>query len=139
MYTGDDSEVAFIDFQNTGFHHLFRDFVSFESSVRLELPDADQGWTEEQFISVLEGEEQLVRMKWDRLSGDVFYINQISKVRHAANQNFPDEDFSHYLLANTVHSLWLLAKGGRWPAYQKRRLVAAILAGLTGLSELRKE
>ncbi len=139
MYTGEGNEVAFIDFQHTGFHHLFRDFVSFESSVRLEIPGEDQHWAEQRFPDVLNGEERLVSATWDRLDSDGTYIGEISKIRHAANQNFPSESFALYLIANTVHSLWLLEKGERWPQYQKHRLLAAVVAGLEGLDRLARE
>jgi hypothetical protein len=88
MFTGEGDEVAFIDFQNTGFHHLFRDFVSFESSVRLEIPAADQNWTDERFVDVFEGEERLVNMTLSTVDRDGSYINEIGKIRYAAVKNF---------------------------------------------------
>jgi hypothetical protein len=130
MYTGDREEVAFIDFQNTGFHYLFKDFVSFESSVRLEFSGDDLKWDESHFLTVLEGERRLIAGEWIRSEDDGSYIGQISKVRYAANQNFLEEKFQTYVLANTVHSLWLLEKSPKWAPYKQRRLLAAILAGI---------
>lgn len=138
MYTGEGAEVAFIDFQNTGFHHLFRDFVSFESAVRLEIPESNIS-KEDEFRSLLELERELVNVEWQEMQDTANYVGEISKIRYAANRNFEDAAFSHYLLANTVHSLWLLERGDRWPKFQKHRLVATILASLEGLEKSKQQ
>lgn len=132
MYTGDREEVAFIDFQNTGFHYLFKDFISFESSVRLEFPGDDQRWNETEFTKLINEEDRLIAAGFNLIPNDRTYIRQVSKIRDAAHSNF-DEKFSIYVLANTVHSLWLLEKSQKWAPYKQRRLLASILAGLSFL------
>lgn len=133
MYTGDRQEVAFIDFQNTGFHYLFKDFISFESSIRLEFPSEDIAWEDERFTEILDLETNCIRRGWIQSQSNISYIDQISKVREAAHHNFMEEKFEMYVLANTVHSLWLLEKSLKWADYKQRRLMAAVLAGVSFL------
>lgn len=133
MCTPDGKSIAFIDFQSTGFHYLFKDFISFEASVRLELPDVDIHWEDRHLCDIIDREIQLNEAQWSLVEGEQTYNVQISKIRQAAHKNF-DAGFTLYMLANTVHSLWLLEKSSKWAPYKQRRLIASVVAGATYLA-----
>jgi hypothetical protein len=108
MYEEGRGAVAFIDFQRTGYAHVFWDFVVFESSLRIYFPPtvkrshADV----EQFISM---ETSLCTAGWeDRCAFEERYLREVLKVRQAAKANFPDEPFRNYVIGSLVQSLRLL-------------------------------
>jgi hypothetical protein len=133
MYSGMGTNVVFIDFQDTGFWYQFRDFISFESSIRLELPPVDGRDDVVGLQAEFEMEYRLNVAEWSELADSGHYTSSISKIRRAAHQNFENEGFEIYVVANAVHSLWLFEKALKWEPYKQKRLGAAVLAALAWL------
>jgi len=141
LYAGGDAPVVFIDFQDTGFWHVFRDFVSFEVSVRLERPvERKEGETDEElFRRYLKMERQLAEAQWDLLDTSAGYVHQISRVRNAAHSNFGDESFALYLVANIVHTLWMFERAEKWAVHKRLRMAATILESTYAMAKLREK
>lgn len=140
LYAAGEAAVVFIDFQDTGYWHVFRDFVSFECSVRLEHP---RGEAEEDlfvlFKRCLGRERTLAADDWTGKNvhaGD--YTEQVARVRGAAHSNFPDEPKALYLIANVVHCLWIFEKSTKWAPHKRIRLAASILESVFELSNIHK-
>jgi hypothetical protein len=136
IYSEERQSVAFIDFQHTGFHYLFKDFISFESSARLEFGTSDDGPDDEALGDLIEAEYRLIEQGWQRNGSGSGYVAQIAKIRETAHSNFPEETLATYLLATISHCLYLVEKSERWAPYKRRRLIAAILAGVRYLQSL---
>ena len=131
MYAGGDSSVVFIDFQRTGYWYLFRDFISFESSTRLEFPTpqsttAPNWWTRLSELIELEG---LLHEQGWRCKDLPEYGAYVCRIRQAAHSNFKNEPYELYVFANVIHCLWLFQKASTWGQEKRLRLAAAILAG----------
>jgi hypothetical protein len=129
------NRAAFIDFQNTGFHNIFRDFVSFESSIRIDYNDGDTRLSPN---IALKNEIQLSNGNEGVWSG---YLAEISKVRGVAFANFPVSEGSNrkslYLIASYIHFSWLVTRFSTdWSPEAKRRLCLGAFASLCGLETL---
>lgn len=140
LYSDDGKNVVFIDFQATGFWHVFRDFISFESGVRLELPiaseqkDLDPG---ERFVAYVKEELALNSDRWEQTGSSIKYLSECTKVRLAAHENFSDETYDLYCIANIVHSMWLFDKAEKWGVEKQIRLLACVVGGLMYLDRAR--
>lgn len=141
LYAGGESPIVFIDFEDTGFWHVFRDFVSFEASVRIEYPEERLiGESDfELFTRFLAAERVLVESMWKPLDQNSGYVHYISRVRYTANKNFQDEPFALYLVANIIHTLWLFERAGKWAVHKRLRMAATILESAAGMDRLRKK
>lgn len=123
--------IAFIDFQNTGYHNIFRDFVSFESSVRIDWGGAlaaDE--LEELFLLEIDIAENSEITDRD-------YLTHIASVRRAAFGNFPIDSLGRrrnlYLLAAFVHFSWLVTRFDDWSREGYLRLMIGAFASLVAL------
>ncbi|MBZ8135496.1 hypothetical protein CLD20_19665 [Afifella sp. IM 167] len=124
------TELTFIDFQSTGRKHVFRDFVTFESSIRLYYSDApDDGKTCIECEGVISSADVLQERIGDKPDLPEMY-RLILRVRQAAMRNFPDEPMSNYLYGATVFSLRLLRITELSPK-QYTRLLCQIVSGMS--------
>jgi hypothetical protein len=122
------TKLALIDFADAGRTHVFRDFISFESSIRLEWPESpDETTTPLLSLSAIEHRA---------LSGDFTdappYLAQIRKVRQAANELFPDVPRSHYSICLALN-IWKVNAVKEWPLVAQKRAVACYRACLLDL------
>ena len=101
---GSASSIALIDFEQTGHTHVFRDFVSLESSVRSLLPL--QKKTRLSFLDRIEAETYLLNNTPPSRRLDIV-TRQVKKIRDAAFQKFPDADPKIYHTALILH-IWKL-------------------------------
>lgn len=139
LYAGEGSPVVFIDFQDTGFWHVFRDFVSFETSVRLEFPD-DRLESEDDlamFKRYLTAERALADAQQGKIGREYGYASRAADIRVAAKSNFENEPFALYLVANIVHTLWIFEKSRKWGVHKRLRLAATILESTIALAQIR--
>lgn len=126
VMVAENSQVIFIDFQETGRGHVFEDFIAMESSVRLNYgEDALRG-------------RALLNAELDLQQGDdVSNLHGIQRIaamiRRLARKNFPAEDFRSYYYGVAAYSYRLLRAKGLTSA-QKARAVASILAATKQLS-----
>jgi hypothetical protein len=126
--------MAFIDFQSTGFHNIFRDFVSLESSVRIDWSgDVLDHEMREQF------EREILAVEGD-LTGLTGYLAEVCKIRHAALSNFPiipgGNRRAQYLIASFIHFSWLATRFDDWTGAGYRRLLLGAYANLLALAKL---
>lgn len=125
--------IAFIDFEKTGFWHVYRDFVSFESSIRLDMNSLKRIKPNgvATFADRFKWEQQLVTARFEGLNRKTVpeYIRQISLVRQVASENH-GRGFNEYLLGALVHHWWLLVrfKDRLWDEKQIERLASMVLA-----------
>lgn len=125
--------MAFIDFQSTGFHNIYRDFVSLESSLRIDwADDVDASGFHElllQELEVAEGNDIIVRG----------YLGQVKKIRAAAFSNFPLTNTNNrhiqHLIATFVHFSWLATRFDDWSKTAYARLLFGAFASLVMLSK----
>ncbi len=123
-------DVIFIDFQETGRGHVFEDFVTLESSVRLFGKASDPtNWHDylKQEIAILP--ETAVALASP--------VALISSIRQLAADNFRDEPMAHYYYACAMFHFRLLR--AQLSDVQKKKCVAAVIAALAHLqSALRR-
>lgn len=117
-----DEKVIFIDFQETGRGHVFEDFVTIESSIRL-LGQADipTNW-----LSYLDDEIEFSRTGNTKQSKP---LELIAKIRSLAFNNFPKASKSNYFYAVAIFHFRLLR--ANLTLTQKNKCVVAIIAALT--------
>ena len=128
MFEKNSGALSFIDFQSTGYHNIFRDFVSFESSVRLdwrECPNEPNSLRD--YVAF---EQALIT----RASASVLpeYVTQCGQVRHAAFANFERSDL--YVVAALIHFWWLAVRFDDWTPHAYRRLLGCVVASLKHLA-----
>lgn len=124
---GAASRLGLIDFSNSGRNPVFRDFISFETSIMLdwamdaaeETVPIDQLFAHE--ISLFNG----AAPPKDAPS----YFFQICQVRQAAFTRFPNVSKVHYASLLALH-LWKVNAVEEWPVGSVRRIIAAIAASL---------
>jgi hypothetical protein len=126
--------VAFIDFQHTGFHNIFRDFVSYESSVRIEY-SGDLSIRE--CASAFAKEMELASGRYPDANG---YLRDIIAVRQTAFLNFATSSSNDrrnvHLIAAYIHFSWLVTRfEGEWTAAGSRRLMIGAFAALATLGQ----
>jgi hypothetical protein len=146
MYDPETDKIAFIDFQHTGFWYSYRDFVSFESSVRLDFNSTNAITPDDRIGTIAE------MYRWERaLNQQGFmgfskpamrrrripeHLKIIGDLRHMAYLNHEGE-FKTYLLALLNHHWWLLVRfyDEIWNERQKLRQIGCILAAWHQLLE----
>ena len=122
--------LALIDFELSGEHHIFRDFVSVETSFRMELPDAlTEGFTFEELVGL-----ETARLQKNDAPDPGTYSEWLGLIREQAFKRFPEANQHDYLVPLVLHS-WKVLGIKPWSPEGERRLAAAILAGLTLLSK----
>lgn len=115
-------DVIFIDFQETGRGHVFEDFVTMESSVRLfgkNIEPADWNAYLNEEIGITQSSE----------SSPSPQFALISRIRQLAARNFPDEPMQNYYYALAVFHFRLLRAS--LSDVQKKKCVAAVIAALS--------
>jgi len=140
MYDPDSDKIAFIDFQQTGYWYNYRDFVSFESSVRLDFVSKKPVTTQGRPAKILE------LYRWEQsLNAQNFlpfserarktrkipeYLKIVADVRALAYGNHEGK-FKAYLLALLTHHWWLLVRfyDEIWDDRQRRRQIGCVIAG----------
>jgi hypothetical protein len=114
-------DVIFIDFQETGRGHVFEDFVTMESSVRLfGKAQEPKNWLD--YLA----EERKIGGTSANAPTPQFAL--ISKIRQLAARNFPNEPFLNYYYALAVFHFRLLRAG--LTDVQKQKCCAAVIAAL---------
>ena len=124
------NDLSFIDFQETGRGHIFDDFVSLETSIRLDYGLNDPTKCTEDFFNLLENELLLARGHENSLP----YGSLVAQIREYAIGNFGSTDFSRYIYALAALSYRLIGKQ-IIPAGSKRRLAACVLASIRRLRD----
>ncbi len=117
-------DVIFIDFQETGRGHVFEDFVTMESSIRLFGKSTEPS----NWLHYLEDEIQ-AGQSVAHAKSESFEI--IQTIRGLAKANFPNESFQNYYYALAVFHYRLLR--ANLSPIQQQKCVTAIIAGLTKL------
>ncbi len=132
MYEPTKKAIAFIDFQRTGYAHAFVDFISFESSIRLDAP-GDMSGKNSTILDFINMELDAFNAEWEMVEEiPEQYMSHILAVRQAAHRNFPDEPYQNYVYGSTVHH-WTLMSKIKWPELKMLRILGVILAGLNWL------
>ena len=128
------SGIAFIDFQNTGYHNIYRDFISFEGSIRIDWPDIVASGD---LCGALHHE---IDLYYNKYNGGISYIDNILLIRNAAFKNFAaDIDTNRrrlYLVASYVHFCWLATRFREWTEFGYRRLLIGAAASLICLQKV---
>jgi hypothetical protein len=127
MVKPNTGDFAFIDFQHTGWHHRARDFCSLEGSIRTWFPRTDD---------VRNFSDYFFReIDWVLRQEDIIERNELRNDRevsgHIRNlflKNFKGSNYTEYVIASIVHSIWMLSFANSWAESQQEILVAKILA-----------
>ncbi|MCG8431793.1 MAG: aminoglycoside phosphotransferase family protein, partial [Candidatus Omnitrophica bacterium] len=128
------TRIAFIDFQNTGYAHVFLDFISLESSIRIYYPHNKNIDGKLNLLKMIDDEYKSLCKSWNREKIDDEYYECIRIIRLCAHNNFLNEEFRLYVYGSIVVHLWLL-RMGKWTDIQCYRLISLILAALKWLDE----
>ncbi|WP_445372105.1 aminoglycoside phosphotransferase family protein [Methylomonas sp. HW2-6] len=122
--------IVFIDFQNTGYHHIFKDFISLESSIRIDWPNTLNNSIKE----VIEDEIKLALYTQDSYKEE--YLNMCSVIRDSAFSNFPIDGrpsrLNTYLVAAYIQYCWLATRF-EWTDDAVKRLLLGAFASIVGL------
>jgi hypothetical protein len=133
------SGVAFIDFQKTGYHNIYRDFISYESSLRI---DWGEGVDPSDLGDLLAAEIALAEGGTVVTSG---YLMEVQQVRKAAFANFPELEGERagvarralFLFAAHIHYSWLALRFNDFPPEAYPRLLLGAFAALEVLGRTR--
>lgn len=132
MFEEKSRTIAFIDFLGTGYNHIYRDFVSLESSVRLDWLAAR---SEPDFFALLEDEVSAVDLQSESVVNE--YLKQCIAIRKMAESNFHPISMRQYYFGAAIHFWWLAVRFDDWSDEAYKRLCAGTLAALGHLeSEL---
>lgn len=131
------NNIALIDFEQTGPHHIFRDFISFESSVRSLY--APTGGRTASFDDLLDLEIALLRDRNVSVNGDAVLL-EVQRIRQSAFRLFPQGEPKLYAATLALH-LWKLL-GFRenstdmteWGERGERYIAAGLISALTVLA-----
>lgn len=128
--------LAFIDFQQTGVHYIFRDFISVESSVRIDWKQSPESLN---CRAALQGEIDLALMS--RSDDGDLYLRLCKKIRETGFANFPSPE-PHFrqrlmLLGAFTQFSWLVTRFTDWSDIAKRRLLLGAFGALVGLQRMR--
>jgi hypothetical protein len=134
MVNSNVSRLALIDFADSGRNPAFRDFVSLETSVRLEW-DIESSNEDPSFEISYEQEARLFEdaSAGARIGG---YLEKVAQIRLVAIETFPNVPFAHYA-ALLALNLWKVNAVRPPDLKSQRRLLAAIAASLTYLDRER--
>jgi Ternary complex associated domain 9 len=122
------TKLALIDFADAGRTHVFRDFISFETSIRLEWPvssDEDAAG----LLQLGQIELQALKRNYDEAPA---YLQQIRRVRQVANDRFPAVPASHYAICLGLN-VWKVNAVKEWPLVAQKRALACYWACLSSL------
>ncbi|WP_321341599.1 phosphotransferase [uncultured Cohaesibacter sp.] len=128
-------ELTFIDFQSTGRKHVFRDFLTFESSIRLYFPDNE---IDPETLIRYEGivsTQDAIEARLGDTSDLPEMFRLILRVRQAALKNFPNEPLNNYIYGMTVFSLRLL-RVDDFSDIQYVRTLCQVFCGMSRLPQV---
>ncbi|QOZ36461.1 phosphotransferase [Bradyrhizobium sp. CCBAU 53421] len=118
--------LAMIDFEYAGLDHCYKDFVSLESSIRLEFRKT--AFPNFKLMDLVEVEMKLFRDPDQVIAGAPEYVEPIRELRKAAVARFSRPLALNYLVGVGLHSLKLLGVSAGWRPDQRKVLAAAALA-----------
>ncbi len=130
IIVSESGEFIFIDFQETGRGHVFEDFITLESSLRLYYPDDREQIKKNEWLDIIDMERKICRIESQENYSNLF--KHISLIRNLANNNFPFEDFSNYYYGIAAFNLRLLRLKGLTSS-QIGRIIITILVALENL------
>jgi len=122
------TRLGLIDFSDSGRNHVFRDFVSFEASVRLEW-GLDEDEPAVLFTELLTAEKGLYDLNSARFGFAPSYIDQVRLIRAAAFKRFSHVPINHYAVLVALHH-WKVNAVGDWSIGATRRAMAAMVGSL---------
>lgn len=119
----ENKQILFIDFQDTGFGHVFEDFIALECSIRLHYPielNKQKSTYYLDFESSIENENSNFV--------DIKYKKHIQNIRKMAFNNFNTEDRKNYYYGLAAYAFRLLRLD--LSDEQKIKITACLLANL---------
>lgn len=122
------NSIAMIDFEQAGERHIFRDFISVETSIRMNLayPLTDSIGT----LELIKLEKAHMNNLQNQIDGD--YWKWISLPRQLGFEVYSGIDVRSYVLPLVFHS-WKVLGIKSWDYEIEKRLASVILAGLSFL------
>jgi len=128
IINGRQTKLALIDFADSGRTQVFRDFISFESSIRAEwvTSEAEKGMP---LAALVAAETEALR---EEKSASLEYLKQVQKVRQAAFAKFPGANKKHYWICLALNS-WKVNAVRQWTVDAERRTVAVYAACIGAL------
>lgn len=121
--------LALIDFEQSGESHIFRDFISIETSIRMDLPeDMTKAIA---FRDLVAAERRYCES--DPAAADGSYEGWIGLIRKLARDRFPTAPALQHRVPLVLHA-WKVLGVKEWPQETRRRLTAAVLGGLQYLA-----
>lgn len=131
--TPSNNAIALIDFEQTGLHHVFRDFVSFESSVRSLFAQTTMAPPRLGLGELIDLELALLADVEADMRADPI-LEQVQSIRQAAFERFPSADTALYKGAVALH-LWKLCgfrddDKSQWTSEGERHLVSGLVSVL---------
>ncbi|QIO61581.1 phosphotransferase [Rhizobium leguminosarum] len=118
--------LAMIDFEYAGLDHCYKDFVSLESSFRLEYRKGP--FPVMTLLDLVAVEKALLADVVGAVEGEPDYVEPVRQLRKAAVARFGAPLGVNYFVALGLHSLKLLGVDADWRPDQKKALAAAALA-----------
>jgi len=127
VIVSENEQILFIDFQDTGFGHVFEDFIAFECSIRLHYPiELDKSKSIEYLNLELNIENDF------EAPFDSKYKEHIHNIRKLAFANFPRENPKNYYYGLAAYAFRLLRLDLR--DEQKMKITACLLASLKNMN-----
>jgi CheY-like chemotaxis protein/thiamine kinase-like enzyme len=119
----ENKQILFIDFQDTGFGHVFEDFIALECSIRLSYPiEVNKSKSIDYLNFELNIENDF------ETSFDSKYKEHINNIRKLAFENFKTEDKKNYYYGLAAYAFRLLRLD--LTDEQKIKITACLLSGL---------
>lgn len=133
LIVSENGEVIFIDFQDTGIGHVFEDFITVESGVRINYKNNKKQYNLEEWLSYINDERAMSSANCDD------YLSSINKhlwrIRQYAKENFPFEDQKNYHYSVIAYNLRLLRLKGL-TSNQIGKLLSAIIIALENIDQI---
>lgn len=119
----ENKQILFIDFQDTGFGHVFEDFIALECSIRLSYPiEVDKSKSTDYLNFELNIENDF------ETSFDSKYKEHINNIRKLAFENFKTENKKNYYYGLAAYAFRLLRFD--LTDEQKIKITACLLSSL---------
>lgn len=132
MMSEDSEGMVFIDFQDTGVHHVFTDFVFFENAVR---KDGAYDWgPKRQFVASEKAEISGFLERKPSTIGLPAGPALVREIRTRAFKNFLGEEPAHYFVHELLFALKMMAGKGLEPN-SAEKLTGFVIGCLEALTE----
>ncbi|MDU8927671.1 phosphotransferase [Alisedimentitalea sp. MJ-SS2] len=128
MYEPKSGTIAFIDFLRTGLNHIYRDFISLESSVRLDWKSSK---SKRKFRTLYE--DEMRGFSLDPAITHASYLKRCVEIRRTAEQNFRPVPMTQYYFGAVIHFWWLSVRFDHWSDAAYQRLCLGTLCALKNL------